>query len=98
MARDTAAAQASTGQIGLSNFEGLIAISKRFADALNLDGADANKQLAASFADPPAQDFRGRAVARYDGRRLPRLARGRRVPTRFWRRSIEIDHYGLLDT
>ncbi len=61
-ARETAAALASTGQIGLSNFEGLIAISKRFADALNLDVTEANKQLAASFADPVkgADDLNGK--------------------------------------
>lgn len=51
-AKETAAALASTGQIGISNFEGLIGISKQFAAALGLDAAEANAKLASSFADP----------------------------------------------
>lgn len=51
-ARAAAGELASTGKIGISNFEGLIAVSKRFADTLGVDATEGNKKLAESFADP----------------------------------------------
>lgn len=52
MARDITAALASTGKIGVENFEGIITKTKDFAAVIGVDAKEATSQLAAAFADP----------------------------------------------
>ncbi|WP_404977726.1 phage tail length tape measure family protein [Ancylobacter sp. 3268] len=81
-ARSMEAAFLRTGRVGVSNFEGLIGISKDFAATVGTDLSGAQSQLAKLFADPSSGAAQLQQIGLLDGataRLVQRLAQQNRL-------------------